>query len=162
MPEQNLAERDGCHLSLWRKAPPSCCERRSALLAKPQPFFCQLISTSRKLSLPQFTRLSQVSTLFECDSNPNHTWTIISAYHDMWTYRFVRKWICLAKCQLTCSKKIQRQTNEITFVKSRSTTICFSKLLFHQSFLPLSNSQDNFWFFARLSWCWSCTINSFE
>lgn len=71
-------------------------------------FFCQLISASRKLSLPQFTRLSQVSTLFECDSNPNHARTIISAYLTaIREHRFEKKWICLAKTSADLLEKLK-------------------------------------------------------
>lgn len=67
---------------------------------------CQLISTSRKLPLPQLATQSQISTSFECDSHPNCTWTDIwwKLAYFLYTNVYLQKWTLLCKCLLTCLK----------------------------------------------------------
>lgn len=103
---------------------------------------CQLIDTSRKLSLPQLTIQSQVSTLFECDHDPNliHM-TVLAYFPTMYKLHLPQeKDLALQNYQLTCSKSLRTGEGDNLCEEQR----CYTKPL--RAFVPSpwSNSPNNF------------------
>lgn len=108
--ENDSAEREACHRFAYRKAPPRAFGSDTVpfLPAYILPFFASSYPKAEKLSLPQLAKWSQVSTLFECDYNPNYTRTVVLAYLPAAHKHISRKmWTLCHKMSVTLLEKLK-------------------------------------------------------